>query len=202
MKTRLFTAAIAFMAFTGAFAQKMKVESGNLDFLKGETEINVVFNYEKATFYKENMSEEEYVEKRQKEIGSDKGKAEAEKWTKDWNESKEGSFIDKFIDIFNKTMDKPKIKASKGNTAKYTVIVETVWIYPGWYGGVMKQPAKVSTLLKFVETANPGKVLLTISSNEAPGDSFMGVGNNNDRIAEGYAKTGKSLAAFLKKKMK
>jgi hypothetical protein len=194
--------AITVMAFTGAQAQKMKVESGTFDFLKGQSEINVVFNYENATYYKEKMTEEEYVAKRQKEIGEDKGKAEAEKWLKDWENSKQNDFIDKFITIFNKSMDKPKITAKKGTDAKYTVIVETVWIYPGWYVGFSKQPAKVSTNLKFIETANPGKVLLTISSKEAPGDSFIGVANHNDRMAEGYAKTAKSLAGLIEKNIK
>src|SRR5690606_30545080 len=134
-----------------------------------------------------------------KEIGDDKGKAEADKWLADWEYSKENSFIDKFIASMNKNM---KITASKDSDAKYTLIVETTWIYPGWFAGVMKQPAKVSTNLKFVETANPGNVLLVIGSKDAPGDSYMGVANNNDRIAEGYAKTGKSLAKMIAKKAK
>src|SRR5690606_11557524 len=134
-----------------------------------------------------------------KEIGDDKGKAEADKWLADWEYSKANSFIDKFIASMNKNM---KITASKDSDAKYTVIVETTWIYPGWFAGVMKQPAKVSTVLKFVETVNPGNVLAVINSQNAPGDNFVGVANNNDRIAEGYAKTGKSLAGLVKKGMK
>ncbi len=203
MKTRLFMAAIALMAFTGAVAQKMKVESGSFDFLKGQTEINVAFNYENVTFYKEEMSEQEYIQKRVKEITEDKNKAEADKWLNDWNKSKEEDFIDKFMLSFKKNMEKPKINIKQGNDAKYTLIVEAVWIYPGWFAGVMKQPAKVSTRLKFVETANPDNVLLVITSKNAPGDiAFVGVPNHNDRMAEGFAKTGKSLAKLLEKKIK
>ena len=85
MKTRLFMAAIALMAFTGAVAQKMKVESGSFDFLKGQTEINVAFNYENVTFYKEEMSEQEYIQKSVKQITEDKNIAEADKWRNEWN---------------------------------------------------------------------------------------------------------------------
>lgn len=198
MKLKLFFAVI--VAFSATIsAQKLKVESGDFSFLKGQTELKVVFDFDKATFYNEKMSEEEYIAKRTKEIGDDKGKAEADKWLADWEYSKANSFIDKFIASMNKNM---KITASKDSDAKYTVIVETTWIYPGWFAGVMKQPAKVSTSLKFIETANPGNVLLVINSKDAPGDSYMGVANNNDRIAEGYAKTGKSLAQLISKKAK
>ncbi|MET3731386.1 hypothetical protein [Moheibacter stercoris] len=198
MKTRLFLT--LFAAFTVLVsAQKMKFESGDLTFLKGQTELNVEMNFDKTTFYNEKMSEEEYIAKRTKEIGDDKGKAEADKWLTDWEKSK-GDFGDKFIASLNKNSN---IKAAKNSSAQYTVIVETTWIYPGWFAGVMKQPAKVSTLLKFVETANPGKVLAVINSQNAPGDgNFVGVANNNDRIAEGYAKTGKTLAGMVKKGMK
>lgn len=198
MKTTLFFAVMMAMVYSVS-AQKMKLESGDLGFLKGQKELKVVYDYGKATFYNEKMSEEEYIAKRVKEIGDDKGKGEADKWLEDWNVSKEGSFIDKFLLSFNKNSD---IVASKDADATYTLIVETTWIYPGWFAGVMKQPAKVSTSLKFVETANPGKVLAVVSSANAPGDNFVGVANNNDRMAEGYAKTGKSLAGLIKKKAK
>lgn len=197
MKIKLLFALTVFA--TAVSAQKMKVESGDFSFLKGQTEIKVVFDFDKATFYNEKMSEQEYIAKRTKEIGDDKGKAEAEKWLADWEYSKANSFVEKFIASMNKNMD---IKASTDTDSKYTLIVETTWIYPGWFAGVMKQPAKVSTSLKFVETANPANVLLVINSRNAPGDNFVGVANNNDRIAEGYAKTGKSLAKMIAKKAK
>ena len=192
---------IAFMLFTTAtFAQKMKIESGDFSFLKGQSELKVEFNFDKTTFYNEKVSEEEYVEKRIKEISTEKGQAEADKWKKDWDYSKENTFVDKFLASLNKNQS---IKASKDGNAKYTLVVETTWIYPGWFGGVMRSPAKVSTSLKFVETANPGNVLLVIGSQNAPGDgNFVGVANNNDRIAEGYAKTAKTLANLISKKVK
>lgn len=193
----LFTVLVGFVAT--ASAQKMKVESGDFSFLKGQTELKVVMDYSKATFYKEEMSQEEYIAKRKKEISDDKGKEEADKWAADWEHSKKNTFVEKFLASMNKNMD---INASEDVDSKYTLIVETVWIYPGWFAAVMKQPSKVTTRLKFVETANPSNVLLVINSRNAPGDNFVGVANNNDRIAEGYAKTGKSVAKMIGKKVK
>ena len=84
--------------------------------------------------------------------------------------------------------------------AKYTLIVDAVWFYPGYNVVMAKKAAKVSTILRFVETANKGNVLLEIKSDEAPGDIFGGSFSNEDRIAEGFAKTAKSLAYMLVKK--
>lgn len=90
-------------------------------------------------------------------------------------------------------------KENLSNT-KYTLIVETVWLYPGWDAGVMKQPAKVTTNLKFVETANKDTVLAEVTSENAPGDQWGSSFSNEDRLGEGYAKTGKSFAKLILKK--
>ncbi|MFD1768534.1 hypothetical protein [Sphingobacterium suaedae] len=185
---------------TAAIGQKMKVVFGNFEFLRGQTNLNVVFDYTGATFYNEKMSEQDYVDKRMEEISKDKGADEAEVWRKDWDYSKSTTFVNKFLASMNKNLT---IKSSADDAgAKYTVIVQTTWIYPGWFAGVMAQGAKVSTVLRFVETADHSKVLLEIDSQKAPGDiKFVGIPNNNDRMSEGYAKTGKTLAALIEKKL-
>lgn len=182
-------------------AQKMKIVSGNYDFLKDQKELNLVMDFSDVKFYKENMDEAAYISKREKEIlEAGKPNVEVEKWKQDWVHSKNIVFTEKFLASMNKNTS---IKTSvNNNDAKYTLQVETVWIYPGWFAGVMAQPSKVSTVLKFVETLNPTVVLLEIESKEAPGDNFVGVPNNNDRIAEGYAKTAKTLAKKISKKVK
>lgn len=183
-----------------AFAQKMSVESGDFQFLKTTSELNVKFDFDKALFFNENMNENKYIEKRLKDIEKDKGSEEAQKWRSDWEESKNVSFKEKFIAVFNKNSE---IKLASNSNSPYTLTVKTMWIYPGWFGGVMSQPAKVSTVLVFSETSNPSHILLQVLSEKAPGDgNFVGVANNNDRIAEGYAKTGKSLAKLIQKKVK
>ena len=186
---------------TFSYGQKQKVVSGTFDFLKGQKELNLKMDYSQMKFYKENMDESGYIAKQQKDVEkAGKASDEFEKWKKDWDYSKTTQFPEKFLASFNKNSS---IQAAENKTgAKYTLIVQTVWIYPGWFGGVMSQPSKVSTSLKFVETANPGTVLLEIESKDAPGDNYIGVPNNNDRISEGYAKTAKTLAGLIEKKIK
>ncbi|WP_042720742.1 hypothetical protein [Flavobacterium sp. B17] len=182
-------------------AQKMKVISGNFDFLKGEKELDLQMDYSHIKFYKENMDEAAYIAKQEKDIQkANKSPEEFQAWKKDWEYSKNTQFVDKFLASMNKNTD---IKTSVDNpSAKYTLLVETVWIYPGWFAGVMNQPSKLSTVLKFVEKSDPSNVLLEIESKNAPGDNFVGLPNNNDRISEGYAKTAKTLARMIEKKIK
>ena len=183
-------------------SQDMEVVKGDFGFLKDQKEINVEFDYSKMTLMKEKKAEAQYVEERAKEL-NEKNKGVGDIWKKKWHPSKELIWNPKFLELINVVLSKDgkEVSFQEGLTAaKYTLIVETVWIYPGWDAGIMKQPAKVSTNLKFVETANKSNVLLEISSENAPGDQWGNNYSNESRIGEGYAKTAKSLAKMLLKK--
>jgi hypothetical protein len=182
-------------------AQDMDVVKGDFGFLKDQKEINVEFDYSKMTLMKEKFSEDLYVANRTKELNKDV-KTTGDVWKKKWNSSKELIWNPKFLELVNIVLVKEDkdVSFQESLTAKYTLIVETVWVYPGWDAGIMKQPAKVTTQLKFVETSNKSNVLLEISSENAPGDQWGSNFSNESRIGEGYAKTAKSLAKMLLKK--
>lgn len=183
-------------------SQDMEVVKGDFGFLKDQKEVNVEFDYGKMTLMKEKKPEAQYVEDRAREL-NEKNKGVGDIWKKKWNPSKELIWNPKFLELINVVFLKDGKEVSFQEDlkeAKYTLIVETVWVYPGWDAGVMKQPAKVSTNLKFVETANKSNVLLEISSENAPGDQWGNNYSNESRIGEGYAKTAKSLAKMLLKK--
>ncbi|MEO8517275.1 MAG: hypothetical protein ABI426_11035 [Flavobacterium sp.] len=185
-------------------AQDMDVVKGDFDFLKDQKEINIEFDYSKLTLLKENKTEAAYVVDRAKEL-NDKNKGVGDIWKKKWAGAKETIWQPKFLELVNIVLAKKKKELSfqEGLTsAKYTLIVESVWIFPGWDAMVMKQPAKVTTNLKFVETANRSNVLLEITSENEPGDQYGNNFSNESRIGEGFAKTGKSLAGQILKKLK
>lgn len=182
-------------------AQRMDVVKGNFDFLKGQKEINVQFDYSELTLMKEKKSEAAYIEDRTNDL-NEKNKNVGDIWAKKWKASRELSWNPKFLELVNVVLSKKDVDVSfqeELTTAPYTLIVKSVWIYPGWDVMMMKQPAKVTTLLTFVETANPSNVLVEITSENAPGDQWGSNFSNETRIGEGYAKTGKSLAQRLLK---
>ncbi|KIC03211.1 hypothetical protein OA88_04710 [Flavobacterium sp. JRM] len=192
--------AFLFLSFAMS-AQDMKVVSRDFKFLKDQKEINTEFDYSNFTMMKENKPEAQYVEEHKVDLDK-KAKGNGNLWYKRWVIAKEQIWTPKFLEIGNIVLSKAgkDVNFQEGLNTPYTLIVQTVWIYPGWDAGIMKQPAKVTTNLKFVETANKSNVLLEIKSEEAPGDQWGNNFNNETRIGEGYAKTAKSLSKMILKK--
>lgn len=181
-----------------SFGQKLEIESGNTDFLKDQKEVNVELKFDDVKFFDENKSETEYLEKREKDVleNPKRGAEYWKTWIAAWNENKNVTYLDKFI---KGTTKSKKIKFAKNTSAKYTLIINTTWIYPGYHAGIVMEPAKLSTVLTFVETANPSTVLLTMKT-----DKVRGLSGKNDfvmeygRIASAYESTGKLLGKELK----
>ena len=198
MKKLLFA---LFLISGTAFAQDMNVTKGNFEFLKDQKEINTEFDYSNFTMMKENKSEEQYIEEHKADLDK-KAKGNGNLWQKRWVVAKEQIWTPKFLEIGNIVLSKAgkDLNFQEGLQTPYTLIVQTVCIYPGWDAGIMKQPAKVTTNLKFVETANKSNVLLEITSEESPGDQWGSNFSNETRIGEGYAKTAKSLSKMIIKK--
>ncbi|WP_264558296.1 hypothetical protein [Flavobacterium sp. N2270] len=185
-------------------AQKVKVKSGDYKFLAGQKEVNVEFSYENLKLMKEELTEDQYVAERTADL-NEKAKGNGDTWAKKWEASKELAWQPKFTELVNIVLTKKKkdLTFQEGlKSAKYTLIVDVVWMYPGYNVVMAKKGAKVTTVLRFVETANRSNVLLELTSENAPGDVFGGSFSNEDRIREGFAKTGKTLAALILKNVK
>ncbi|NHF60582.1 hypothetical protein FK220_014600 [Flavobacteriaceae bacterium TP-CH-4] len=190
-----------FLACFAVQAQKMKVEQGGFDFIKGQKEINVEFVYDNMRLMKDNLTNEEYVTNRSADL-EEKARGKGKTWEKAWESSPTLIWQPKFLELINKYLGNEQdiYFAEDLSDTPYTLIVETVWLYPGWDAGIMKQPAKVTTNLKFVETSNKDTILLEVSSKNAPGDQWGNNYSNESRVGEGYAKTAKSLAKLISKK--
>ena len=175
-------------------AQKLKLTEGNLDVLKGQTEINTEFTYDNLKVGKYDK-EEDYI----KDKTADYNKKEAgrgDSWAKAWKDDREARYEPKFMELFS---DKGDIKAVHKKTAKYTLIFKTSFIEPGFNVGVWRKNASMNGEVWIVETANPAKALAKISVDKAQGRVFGGFDfDTGVRIAEAYADAGKALAKFIK----
>lgn len=185
---------------TTIFAQnKLTIESGNLDILKGQTEVNVQRIYGEPLFQADNFTETEYIERRHKETVSKKGEAAWKTWIDTWEQHVETIWTEKFIEGLNKSK---KIKFSQNVETKYTLIIQPKWMYAGWKGFVT-QPGKLSADITIVETANPSNVLATIKADKIEGiGSKVDYGMEYGRISAAYEKTGKELGKELKRALK
>ncbi|RZJ35259.1 MAG: hypothetical protein EOO51_06385 [Flavobacterium sp.] len=193
---------VAAVVTSAVSAQDIKLVKGDFSALKGQKDVNVIFDYSKLTIMKEKKTEAQYVADRSQEL-NEKNRGNGDIWKKKWDSSKEMIWNPKFLELLNVVLSKEKqdIVFQEGKSdAKYTLLVDAVWIYPGWDVAMMKQPAKVSCNIKLVETANKSNVIAEVTSENAPGDQWGNNFSNESRIGEGFAKTGKSLAKLMLKK--
>ena len=178
---------------------KVILKSGNLDFIKSEKVINIKYDYSSMKVGSFN-TEEEYINDKLNYY-NEKEPGKGEKWKEGWVNSREERYEPKFEELFNKYLPDNKVQQNASG-AKYTLIVKTVFIEPGFHVGVMKKPASVNFEFIFVDAEDESKIITELYLNGVIGSQAMGYDFDvGSRIAESYAKGGKELAKFILKKL-
>ena len=200
MKKLLLLVVMTFATMT--FAQnQLNFESGTFDFLKDQSEVNVQLKFDNVLFQAENYTEAQYLEKRKAETLAKKNAVAWQKWSESWQSFKDTEYLNYFLKGVNGWSKQVVFK--KEVKSKYTLIIDTKWVYAGWHAGLVAQEGKLTSDLIFVETENPSKVVMKIQ-----GAQILGKKNNKDftmeygRIAAAYEVTGKQLGKALKKVVK
>jgi hypothetical protein len=203
MKTLKISLVLALAVSLGGatgWAQNIKLQSGSLDFLKGETSLNVEYVYEGLSVGK--MAEPAYIAEKVAELNKkEAGKGDA--WLVSWKSDRQERYQPKFELLLNKQFTEKKIALNAGAhaEAKFTLVLKTTNLEPGWNVAVMRRPAEVSTEATFYATKDRTTALAVITILKAPGQDGMGYDfDTGFRLQEGYAKTGKELGKFLIKK--
>ena len=161
--------ALIALSGTAAKAQKLVAESGNLSFLAGQSEIKLEYDFKDMDVGKEG-TEAEYTAKKVAEINKKKP-GEGDKWLEKWNNDKMATYQPAFETTFNKMLEKYNLKGSMSATdAKYTCVVKTMSLYPGYNVGVSKFPAYCSYTFIFYETGHPDNVVAKYSMKKVPGN--------------------------------
>ncbi|HEV2694834.1 MAG TPA: hypothetical protein VG347_18210 [Verrucomicrobiae bacterium] len=182
-------------------AQSVKLESGDLGFLKGGTTLNVEFVYDGLTVGK--LTEQAYIDKRVSEANA-KQAGTGDQWLVKWKADRTEHFEPKFAELMNKqfTDRKTTLKLDRDPAAKYTLVLKTTNLDPGYNIGIMRAPASVSTTAEFYDTKDRSKTLAVVNILKAPGRDGMGYDfDAGYRLQEGYAKTGKELGNLICKKV-
>jgi len=181
-----------------SFGQKFKLIEGDVKNLKGITSYNLLFDYQNLMVDKFD-TEEEFLEEKMKKRDE---KGTAEEFKASWFSDREARYEPKFIESFNKRFEDNEIVVSKNNTtSKYTILVKTKWINPGYNVGVMRQPSKINADITVFETANPENILYKASIDKVLGNGAAGFDYNSGyRISESYALLAKKFANDVVKK--
>jgi len=192
---------ITFLVATVSFAQKMKVNDGNIKNLKGISQFDLVFDYSNLQIPKF-KSEEAFLEEKMT-MREEKEKGSREKFRKSWFSDRESKYEVKFVESFNKRFKDAKVKVSKENDSEYVMHIHTTKLYAGYNVGVWRHNAEISATITVYKKDNPNKIVLKGLYKDVQGLGSMGYDfNSGDRIAECYAKLAKNIAYYIKKKAK
>lgn len=203
MKKFIYAAVIAFAAIgaSDSLAQRVELKSGDVSVLSGQKTVNIEYDYSEFGVGKF-ATEKEYLDKKSAEYNA-KEAGKGDTWKKAWVDDRKNRFEPKFEELFNKGMADKGLQAVQSRPdATYTLIVRTKFVEPGFNVGVMRKNAYVDYEVDLVESANKSAKVAQLNLRNVPGGQFGGFDfDTGVRIAESYAKAGKSLAAFLDKKL-
>lgn len=198
---------VSFLVLTGIFmisaislnAQKLK--SGDVKILKGQTTINLQYDYSNMAVGKY-KSETDYVNEKVAEMNKKKA-GSGDEWKGKWTSDRANRFQPMFERELNKEIKKNNVTAKENSAdSKYTLIVSTTFTEPGFnavVGGIRKN-ANVSLMVTLVETANPGSALADIEMKNVQSSSFGGYDyDTGGRIESAYNNAGEALGKFLNK---
>lgn len=197
---KLFVLVLVLAMVPGAMlnAQKIKMQSGTLDFLNGQTSLLVKYDYSNMAVGKY-TDEAEYIAKKKAEY-NEKEAGKGDKWAEAWVADRAAKYEPKFEELFNEYCSKKGLTCSQTATnAEYEMVVHTLFTEPGFNVGVMRENAYINVEIAFTKTAD-GEEVAVMSVEKCPGGGAMGYDfDTSFRIAESYAKLGKSLAGLVLK---
>jgi len=179
-----------------ASAQKVKLQDGSVNVLKGVKQVNVQFVYDGTTVGKK--SEQDFLADKKADYNK-KEPGKGDTWEKSWKADRKARFEPRFEEEFQKQSN---IVAGDFPSEKYTLIFKTITTEPGFNIGVMKKNAMIDGEATLVETANPSHVIAKFSVDNCPGRTFTGNDyNTGERLQEAYAVAGKGLGKYLRKEL-
>lgn len=183
------------LCFLNSYGQKLV--DGNLEFLKNEKTIHIIFDHTKTVFlFDDSEPEERYVERKVIEEG--------EQWKSDWETKKRSIQSGLFCAVFLKELNLEifdnncTLRAGKYDTAKYTMVVEIKVICSGRNAGPMSDDPYMSATIYIRETGS-NKNLAQIEIKNIEGSPFSDL---SGRIESVYENVGDELGEFMAKKIR
>jgi len=168
-----------------ANAQKFKPA---LDFLKGETKINVIFDYSKVVY--DDDSQEEYYKEKDKS------------WVEKWEGERRLINNSWFLNNLNDELKDVNVIVGEFPNAQYTMVVYVIDCDFGSYAGPMSTPASVECKICFMKTGTT-QALSCITLNESQDPySAMATAVDFDRIYLAFGEVGDEVGDKLVKVLK
>ncbi len=158
-------------------AQHIKLDKKEMAFLASQEKVNVVFTYEDLHFNADNFTEREFLDYIKEKIEGKLNTEEALDWEQKQFAAKDSVYPKIFVAALNnriKDYDHPIEFVWNDPSIKYTMKVQTDWMYFGYDAGIAKQPAKANLKIYFYETFNPENIISQIDVERAEGFDVVG----------------------------
>ena len=176
--------------------QDIRLQSGDLQPLKQEKKINLIYSFDKMAIG-ELKSEAEYIARKIKEH-NDQEPGKGDKWVIEWHDNKTLLFERSFELSLNTCLKKYDVVAEQNEqSAKYTIRINTIFLEPGWSGwAVAHKNSEILLEITIYKTQDKEKTIgkISLHSYGKAGDysSTSGI-----RISSAYESAGKILGKYL-----
>lgn len=193
----IFLVSIFTFSFGPTMAQKLK--SGDLKMLKGQSVLNIQYDYSKMMVGKKSADDyvaDGIVDRNKKKAGS------GDEWAIKWKSDRSDRFQPTFERNFNdKTSGAGTTVKEEATDAKYTLIVRVTFFEPGFQSGVgISKPASLDMIIDVVETSTPVNVLASVEYKKIPSKNMMGYDfDAGSRVQSCFDRAGDDFGKFFYK---
>jgi len=193
MKKAILLIVVSLFVIGATNAQKIKVESGNLKFLKEVAEVNIEMEYPEDMKYGKTTLKEYVDEKVTAKEKKKEGSGEA--WKENFY-SDRGNYNFQFVDAFGKYTGDLYVDENDPEL-EYTMNVKTTFMDPGFFIGIRSKQATIDLVVTFFKTDDPDNILATVKISKAPGAAAP---DANLRMSDAYFTAARTFGKYLKKK--
>lgn len=193
MKKIILLIAVSLSILTAVNAQKIKVTSGDMSFMKDLAELSIVFEFPDDMKYGKMTQAEYIVQEKEKREGKEEGSGDA------WEEafiSDRDEFKSRFLSAMEQYAGDLYVVEDDPDY-KYTMQVKSIFTEPGFNIGIRSKNSIIDLEISFIETASPENVIAIIKLTKATGTSSA---DKRMRVADAYAMAARSLGKYFKKK--
>ncbi len=189
-----------------SFSQHIDIDKKALSFLTSEEKINVIFTYDGLLFNEDKMPETTYIQHVLVKVKEEEGDDGAKDWLDNYNTSKRELWPEMFLTTLNEKMSEYKqqpIFEINNTQARYTMKVNTSWMYFGYNVVIGKWPSKIDVEITFYETSDPQNILTATSIKSAMGQNKETFKFDDwakfRRVGKAYVKAAYKLAQAFKR---
>jgi hypothetical protein len=189
---------ILIMLITRAHCQKIKLEYGNMNFLKNEKGLRLEFDYDSMSVG-EFSNEQNYINNKVRTYNEDTyGKGDA--WLLAWKGDREQYFEPAFRKSLNLAI-KPLSMSPNYDSTAYTLIVKTIFTEPGFYATrLIAKDAMINVTYLFVDSQDHNRIVARLSCMKITSfieNEFKRKYAVEQRLTDAYRNAGSLLGKYI-----